>query len=64
MKTYGDPENSVSSEEPCETSMRGTCLVIMPFVVRDADRSNYPENHWEEVYGALLRPAVDARNPL
>jgi hypothetical protein len=40
--------------------MMGACLVIMPFVVREADRAHYPEDHWKEVYRGLLRPAVDA----
>jgi hypothetical protein len=37
-----------------------TCLVIMPFKVRDTDRKRYPENHWKEVYAGILRPAVEA----
>jgi hypothetical protein len=37
----------------------GTCLVIMPFSLREADRADYPENHWKEVYSGFLRPAVE-----
>jgi hypothetical protein len=40
--------------------MNGSCLVIMPFATLGADRQIYPENHWKEVYSALLRPAVEA----
>src|SRR3954468_3606621 len=40
--------------------MIGSCLVIMPFTIRESQRSTYPENHWAEVYDALLRPALEA----
>jgi hypothetical protein len=32
----------------------------MPFSDREADPQTYRENHWKEVYGGLLRPAVEA----
>jgi hypothetical protein len=39
--------------------MTGSCLVVMPFTVREVDRQVYPEEHWSEVYESLLRPAVE-----
>src|SRR5579864_9243092 len=36
-----------------------TCFVIMPFTVRELDKSRYPDpNHWNEVYDGLIAPAV------
>jgi len=40
--------------------MTASCLVVMPFALRDSDRRHYPENHWKEVYSGFLRPAVVA----
>ncbi len=40
--------------------MTGSCLVIMPFAVREPDRQVYGEKHWSEVYSTLHRPAVTA----
>jgi hypothetical protein len=39
--------------------MSSSCLVIMPFSLKDTDRRSYPDNHWQEVYGGLIRPAVE-----
>src|SRR5258706_5366362 len=41
-------------------SLMGSCLVIMPFSMREKDGQTYPANHWREVYGGLLRTAVMA----
>lgn len=39
--------------------MTRSCLVLMPFSLRETDKQSYLENHWREVYGGLLRPAVE-----
>ena len=40
--------------------MARSCLVIMPFSVRDDQKPTYPQDHWKEVYAGLLGPAVKA----
>ena len=36
------------------------CFVLKPFSVRDEDLPKYGDrNHWTEVYGGLIRPAVE-----
>lgn len=37
----------------------GTCLVIMPFSVRETDLVKYSRDHWSKVYSMLLKPSVE-----
>jgi hypothetical protein len=38
---------------------RRTCLVSMPFTVREVDAHRYADkNHWHEVYEGLISPAI------
>lgn len=43
-----------------QKSDHGTCFIIMPFTVREADLPRYygDENHWNEVYNGFIVPAV------
>jgi hypothetical protein len=40
-------------------SEKRKCFVIMPFTLREIDRTKYKDqNHWSEVYEGLIKPAV------
>lgn len=42
---------------------RGNCFVIMPFTVKEGDRTRYEDpNHWDEVYHGLIEPAAELAN--
>lgn len=52
------PEKTVTSVESGARSGSPKCFVIMPFSDKEKGETEYPKDHWTDVYKKLIQPSV------